>query len=256
VTRKKAAKVAKKAVPLDPAAWDQVVWEGRTYSEIGRELGVTRQAVAARADVLGKTPHVPEPEIVTPAADASIRVIAGWRIRQHRAARRWRLEDLARAVNGVARGGSWSKGPVLSVERAREDQRGLTIPTLYDFAEALAVTPADLLLRPGQDRLVDEPVLEAAWGKLVPPYAGRFFEIIGLNISLWRLRRGWSPRELGDRAGARTATRISEIERGSYPIALPTLEVFAEALSLEGQPVTPADLVRLPRQTLAAVKSG
>jgi transcriptional regulator with XRE-family HTH domain len=77
----------------------------------------------------------------------------------------------------------------------------------------------------------------------------------GHNISRWRLRRGWSPRELADalQVGTWTATSVAAIERGdsggkARGLTLGTLEAFAQALTVAGSMVTPADLARVPRQ--------
>jgi transcriptional regulator with XRE-family HTH domain len=70
----------------------------------------------------------------------------------------------------------------------------------------------------------------------------------------WRIGRGLSQVELERHvSGGEFQARISDLERGGLRgLSLETLESFARALD-----VTPADLVRLPRQpALVLVESG
>lgn len=230
----------------------------RTDVAIAAEVGMSKQYVQRRREALGIAKHVPPVEIETPPADAPIRVVAGWRIRQHRARHGWSGVELAQAL-----GGSWGTSSVTGVELARSGRgrRGLTVETLGQFADALHVSPADLLLRPGQTQLLAPPkrpspdvgegqgghmVLDA-WERIAAAHRDLaavarpdipIVAVIGLNLGRWRIGRGLPQAELG------TQPMISDLERGGLRgLSLETLDGFALALD-----VTPADLVRLPRQ--------
>lgn len=268
-TKKKTTKARAKKHAARPQTREQ--WEAlflvdleerratRSDADIAREIGVSRQAVTRWRNLLEIWPYVPPVESETPAADAPLRTIMGWRIRLHRARLEWTLEDLAEAV-----GGSWTRSAVLSAERARAGQRGLKPETLQTFAEALAVSPADLLLLPRQTALL--PALdfqggaasgaEEEWARMMKLRAPPLRTVIGVNVARWRCARSMTQTDLAAAVGWRQ-NRISYVEAGlsgkvSPGITLDTLATFAEALQ-----VTPSDLARLPRQpALVPVESG
>lgn len=222
-------------------------------------------------------------DLSAPPVDSPLRVVAGWRARQHRTRHGWTIAAVAEAL-----GGSWSPGYVSGVELARTGpgRRGLTVETLQAFAGVLLVSPADLLLRPGQTKLQRMPRMTAgkllaarraalpgdehrhgehsmldAWDRAAGAWSDldlepRLADVVGINVARWRMIRGHSQTELEKIISGRSAHgRVSSVEHGGHSrhgLTLETLDAFARALD-----VTPADLVRLPRQpALARVESG
>jgi transcriptional regulator with XRE-family HTH domain len=232
----------------------------RSDADVGREAGVSRQAAARWRTLLELGPFEPTPVIEQPPAGAPLSAVIGWRIRLHRARLGWTLEQLAETL-----GGSWNPSAASNAEKGRKGagRRAVTIDGLADFADALAVSPADLLLLPGQTAI--EPALdfqggpaeaaEAAWVEMMAG-APEIRAVIGINVARRRCLRGWSQTDLAVRVGW-SQSRVSNVERGASGqgasgITIPALVTFAEALE-----VTPADLARLPRQPpLVPVKSG
>lgn len=194
------------------------------------------------------------------------RGVVGWRIGLHRARLGWTLQQLADAV-----GGTWDGTAIGAVIKARPNSRGLTIEWLSRFAAALAVSPADLLLLTEQTDLSPEPPfvgdqaeqLAAEWrtlkGTKRPPLA----DVLRCNLARWRHVQGLTQAEVAERMTAIRARlgyppwpreSVVHVERGTHGLELPTVAHFAAAL---GPPVTPADLVRLPRQPkLVPVETG
>jgi transcriptional regulator with XRE-family HTH domain len=250
----------------DLVDWSLAEW-GRPFSEVAERLSealgrtVTRQAVQAHAKRTGITPPARSARAVvieTPAADAPLREIVGWRISLHQARHQWTNDQVAGGM-----GGSWTSSSIGVIKRGETGpgRRTLTPKTLQQIAGVLLVSPADLLLLPGQTALAEQPQERAApdgdwrgdpkmadawrriideWGALTSPSLDVVF---GLNIARWRLSRGLSQAELARAvSGNEHHERISAVEHGK-PISLEALELFAEALK-----TTPADLARLPLQ--------
>jgi transcriptional regulator with XRE-family HTH domain len=240
---------------LDPTVWDAVDWT-KDLSTIAEELGCSYEAARQQRAKRGVDP--PVKEIETPGDDATLRQNLGWRVRLHRLRLGLTLESLAVRVNKAANGSAWQHGSISGVERAAEGMRGVSLPGLWHFAKALKVTPAGLLLLPGQTELTELPDL----GKDTAAELGALRSsdpriVVGWNIARWRLYSGWSLLDLADRvheAGglAPHSTRIRKIEAGEYWLTIEMLAVFADALE-----VFPADLVRLKKQVgLTEIETG
>lgn len=242
----------------------------RTDADIADELECSRQAISKRRADLGIEACPVLVEIETPPEGATLREIAGWRIRLHRVRHGWTSSRLAKEL-----GGSWIRSAVACVELARvgPGRRALNIETLGRFAGCLQVSPVDLVLRPGQTVTSKPPkparVPDAAahhrltaaaeraaedWEALGKLKAAPLMRITGVNVIRWRCARGLSQTELeGLVSGREDHSRISDVERSSRrAMTLELLEAFADALGC-----TPADLVRLPRQpALVPVETG
>lgn len=232
--------------PIGPERLAGVDWD-QTNVEIGRLLGCTAENARRLRERHGRPRSV---QIETPPDDAPIREVLGWRIRMHRLRRGWYGEHLAERVNDLG-GSSWRKPGISALERGVG--RGLTLAWLGRFAAALGVTPADLLLLPGQTALADPPAMVGD-----PPDPADLQAVVGSNVRRWRVHRDLDPRELGARVGdisgaVMNATRVGYIESAQYGRTLDVafIEPWAQALA-----VTPADLVRLPRQPDLLVESG
>jgi transcriptional regulator with XRE-family HTH domain len=275
-TKKKAAKKArtrgKPAERSSPRELTREQWEAlflgpsptsrvaaRSDTDIGSELGLTRQAIRKRRESLKIEPYVrPPAEIVTPAEDAPLRAVVGWRIAIHQQRHGWTNEQIATAL-----GGSWNPSSIGVVKHGETGQgrRTLTPETLQQIAGVLLVSPADLLLLPGQSGFSSAAV-EVEWERLGGLKDPPLRSVIGCNIAAWRLFRDLTQLELAARVsehhGTWASTDVSHVEHGKTRatggrgIMLESLAVFAKALE-----ITPADLARLPRQpALVPVKSG
>ena len=280
------------ALFLDPDSTARVA--ARTDADIADELECSRQAISKRRADLGIEACPVLVEIETPPDGATLREIAGWRIRLHRVRHGWTSSRLAKEL-----GGSWIRSAVACVELARvgPGRRTLAVETLQRFADRLQVSPADLLLRPGQTkvvipprsfsatrhlRAVDRPApallkqfleawarkgpdehrkLTAAaeraaedWEALGKLKTAPLMRITGVNVIRWRCARGLSQTELEGLVSGR--------EDHSRISDVERLSRRAMALELleafaDALGCTPADLVRLPRQpALVPVETG
>ncbi len=238
-------------------AWRAVDWSQRD-PKIAAKLGVSTQAVrqqrkARAADVV----IVDEPtKLEVPDRDADLIEVVRWRIAAHRKRLKLTLAAVAERIGGKWNG-PWGPQQVWNVERGK---RGVPPKSLFAFARALEVTPADLVLRPGQTELTEPPSVSLP--VLVDP---TYRQVMGRNVERWRMARGLSQGQLATKLSELDAPRalarpeswtsydVAAVEEGLHQsgrrgMTLDSLVLFADALSVRKSKVTPADIVRLPNQ--------